>query len=120
MHHYTVGRHTFLLTHGKDSEAMKFGFKPFLDTRQSDKIDHYCKINNLYRPGCFIEFSKGDSHQAVFDETTSNDFDYYNYPAFSPPSNWVKTNFKNSKSGFRFFNIDKDTNLKVHIPYYFN
>jgi len=115
---YTVGKHTFVLCHGKDSESLKFGFKPILDTKQAEKIDQYCKEHGLYN-GNFIEFSKGDSHQGIFDDTTSNDFHYYSYPAFSPPSNWVKVNFKNSKSGFRFYNIQYKENIKIAIPYYF-
>lgn len=116
--HYKVDNHTFIISHGKDSEALKFGFKPVLDAKQAEKIDQYCKEHRLY-DGNFIEFSKGDSHQAVYDDTTSNDFHYYNYPAFSPPSNWVKTNFKNSKSGFRFYNINRNENIKIAIPYWF-
>lgn len=118
INHYVVGKHTFLLSHGKDSKNLKFGFKPFLDAKQAEKIDQYCKEHGLYN-GNFIEFSKGDSHQAVFDDTTSNDFCYYSYPSFSPPSNWVKTNFKNTKSGFRFYNIDRGSQIKIPIPYYF-
>jgi UDP-2,3-diacylglucosamine pyrophosphatase LpxH len=118
MHHYSVGNHTFVLCHGKDIGENKFGFKPKLDAIQAEKIDQYCKEHKLYN-GNFIEFSKGDSHQAIYDDTTSNDFSYYNYPAFSPPSNWVKTNFKNSKSGFNFFNINKTENIKISIPYWF-
>ena len=116
--HYSVGKHTFILCHGKDSESLKFGFKPILDTKQAEKIDQYCKEHKLYN-GNYIEFSKGDSHQGIFDDTTSNDFQYYSYPAFSPPSNWVKVNFKNSKSGFRFYNIQYKENIKIAIPYYF-
>lgn len=118
MDHYSVGKHTFIITHGKDSESLKFGFKPILDTKQSEKIDQYCKEHKLYN-GNYIEFSKGDSHQGMFDDTTSNDFVYYNYPAFSPPSNWVKTNFKNTKSGLVFWNIDMNSQVKIKIPYYF-
>ena len=110
MHHYSIENHTFVVSHGKDIGENKFGFKPKLDAIQAEKIDQYCKEHKLYN-GNFIEFSKGDSHQAIYDDTTSNDFSYYNYPAFSPPSNWVKTNFKNSKSGFNFFNIQKDSNI---------
>jgi len=116
--HYKVDNHTFIISHGKDSEALKFGFKPVLDAKQAEKIDQYCKEHRLY-DGNFIEFSKGDSHQAIYDDTTSNDFHYYNYPAFSPPSNWVKTCFKNSKSGFRFYNINRNENIKIAIPYWF-
>ena len=118
MHHYSFNKHTFVISHGKDMGENKFGFKPKLDAIQAEKIDQYCKEHKLYN-GNFIEFSKGDSHQAIYDDTTSNDFSYYNYPAFSPPSNWVKTNFKNSKSGFNFFNIHKEQNLKISIPYWF-
>lgn len=118
MNHYSIGNHTFILAHGKDSQDMKFSFKAILDVKQAEKIDQYCKENKLY-DGSFIEFSKGDSHQFIMDYTTSNDFEYCTYPAFSPPSNWVKTNFKKSKSGFVFFNIDKESNTKVTIPYWF-
>ena len=102
----------------KDIGEQKFGLKPKLDAIQSEKIDQYCKENKLYN-GNFIEFSKGDSHQAIYDDTTSNDFQYYNYPAFSLPSNWVKLNFKNSKSGFRFYNFERDNNIKIAFPYWF-
>lgn len=118
MEHYSVGNHTFVISHGKDIGEQKFGLKPKLDAVQADKIDQYCKENRLY-DGKFIEFSKGDSHQALYDDTTSNDFQYYNYPAFSPPSNWCKTNFKNTRSGFRFYNIKKEENIKIAIPYWF-
>ena len=118
MHHYSVGNHTFIISHGKDIGENRYGFKPKLDAVQAEKIDQYCKEHKLYN-GNFLEFSKGDSHQAIYDDTTSNDFSYYNYPAFSPPSNWVKTNFKNSKSGFNLFNIKRDENIKISIPYWF-
>ena len=116
--HYSVGKHTFLISHGKDMGEQRFGFKPKLDAVQAEKIDQYCKEYKLYN-GNFIEFSKGDSHQAIYDDATSNDFSYYNYPAFSPPSNWVKTNFGKSRSGFNFFNIKIGENIKISIPYWF-
>lgn len=118
MEHYSVGSHTFVILHGKDMGEQRYGFKPKLDTVQMEKLDQYCKEHKLYN-GNFIEISKGDSHQAIYDDTTSNDFQYYNYPAFSPPSNWVKTNFKNSKSGFRFYNIHREKDIKITIPYFF-
>lgn len=118
-HHYSVGNHTIIESHGKDMKEMKHGMKPILDAKAKDKIDQYCKHHGLY-DGKYIEFSKGDSHQAIFDESTSSDFNYYSYPAFSPPSAWVQTNFGLSKSGFRFYNIHRDKDRKIVHPYYFN
>lgn len=119
INHYQVGKHVFVITHGKDDKHMKFGFKPQLDTKALEKIDQYLKHNRIYSKGEFIEFSKGDSHQMLFDYTTSMDFDYFNFPAFSPASEWVQTNFKKGKSGFVIFNIDYESNTKITIPIFF-
>lgn len=100
--HYFVGKLCFILTHGKDDKSLKFGFKPILDSKQIEKIKNYIDENNLH--GYKIEFSKGDSHQLMFDSSTSKHFEYQNFGAFSPPSNWVQTNFQNSISSFTFFN----------------
>lgn len=118
INHYSVGNHTFIITHGKDSTSLRFGMKPYLDTNIIEKIDQYCKEFNLY-DGKYIEVAKGDSHRGLFDFTGSNDFEYFNFPAFSPPSNWVSTNFKKSKSGFVFFNIDYAHHSKKILPYWF-
>ena len=99
--HYIINSSVSLISHGKDKVHNKFGFKPILDTKQIEKIDQYIKSKELYKYP-FIRFAKGDSHQAIFDDTTSNDFTYNSYPALSPASEWVQTNFKNSKRGFAF------------------
>jgi len=116
--HYQIGRNIFIESHGKDCAEMKFSFKPVLDKMQENKIDNYIKENYLLQKGVDIEFAKGDSHAYVFDNTTSNSFRYCNYPAYSPPSNWVKTNFMNSRSGFVFFNYYADMQKTTH-DYFF-
>ena len=119
IHHYFFGNNGFILTHGKDGKNLKFGFKPVLDAKQIEKIKNYIDEHYLLRPGVKIEFSKGDSHQKIFDESTSDSFDYYNYLAFSPSSEWVQTNFKRGVSGFEFFNY-KENGQKIHNPYLFD
>lgn len=119
INHYYVGKHCFVISHGKDSKNLKFGFKPQLDSKQIEKIDQYCKHNNIYKKSDFVEFSKGDSHQMIFDYATSDDFDYFNFPAFSPSSDWVQTNFKMGRSGFVIFSIDYNSNKKDVKPYWF-
>jgi hypothetical protein len=56
----------------------------------------------------------------LFDYCSSDEFDYFNFPAFSPSSEWVQTNFKKGRSGFVFFQIDLTCNRKVVMPYFFN
>ena len=104
--HYIYGNRCFILTHGKDEKSMKFGFKPKLDPVQIEKIKDYIDEYKLHN--YIIEFSKGDSHQLLFDSTTSASFEYQNFGAISPPSDWVKTNFKNTLRCFTTFNYYKD------------
>lgn len=100
--HYVVRNRCFILTHGKDEKSLKFGFKPVLDALQIEKIKNYIDEYKLYQYE--VEFSKGDSHQLMFDFTSSTAFEYQNFGAFSPPSDWVKSNFKNTLSCFTHFN----------------
>jgi hypothetical protein len=100
INHYFVEDIAFVITHGKDDSTLKFGFKPQLDSKGMEKIDQYCKQNKIYRDSKLIVFKKGDSHQALFDMCTSDDFYYFNYPALSPSSQWVQNNFKAGRRGF--------------------
>lgn len=118
INHYFVGKHAFVISHGKDAHNLKFGFKPVLDQKQIEKIDQYLKANNIYKVADFIEFSKGDSHQMIFDYATSDDFDYMNYGALSPSSEWVQTNFKKGKRMFAMQNCrfnERERNVKYKI-----
>ena len=104
--HYIVGEKCFILSHGKDVSNMKFGYKPKIDANQILKIKDYIDEYNLHFYQC--EFSKGDSHQLLLDFSSSKSFEYQNFGAFSPPSDWVKTNFGNTKSTFTHFNYMKN------------
>lgn len=119
MTYYTHGKNTFILSHGKDSKNLKFGFKPFLDTNQEKKIDNFIDEHGLFSKDTIIEFSKGDTHLQLFDDTTSSRFNYYNYPAISPSSDWVQTNFKKGNFGFNIFNYRQD-GRKTTYTYYFD
>lgn len=112
--HYIVENRCFILTHGKDDKSLKFGFKAQIDAQQIEKIKNYIDEYKLHAYD--IEFSKGDSHQLIFDLTSSTAFEYQNFGAFSPPSDWVKTNFKNTKSSFTIFNYyDKQKTINNYI-----
>ena len=116
---YKIQDRMIVLTHGKDAKNLKFGFKPQLDPRQIEKIDQFFKNYRIYNNCKYITFSKGDSHQCLFDLCSSDDFDYFNYPALSPSSEWVQTNFKRGRRGFVLEHI-KDNGARVVIePYFF-
>ena len=114
--HYDIAGHVFVLCHGKDAAHLKFGFKPVLDAKQAEKIDQYLKHNDVYKLGKRIEFSKGDSHQCIFDMATSDDFDYMNYPALCPSSDWVQVNFKKGRRGFVLQHINGRNDRKSIDP----
>lgn len=116
--HYAIGKHGIILTHGKDDKALRFGFKPHLDPKQIEKISEYIRINKIHED--YIEFSKGDSHQFLLDYASSDIFDYCNYGAVSPSSEWVQTNFKQGRSSFVLQHINPKENEKIVKPFYFN
>lgn len=115
--HEIIGNKCFVTTHGKDTHNLKFGFKPKIDPNQINKILGYLNTHQLLNKGHEIIFEKGDSHLYLFDSSSSDVFKYYNYPAFSPSSNWVMTNFQLGKSGFIHFNYD--TEQKSINEFYF-
>lgn len=120
INYYKIGDHAFILSHGKDSKNLKFGFKPQLDPRSVEKISQYIRHNDELRSSKYIEFSKGDSHQCLFDMCTSDEFDYFNFPAFSPSSEWVQTNFKKGRSGFVMQTVDMHSDRKDIKTYFFS
>lgn len=105
--HYTYGRHTEVITHGKDDINLKFGFKAQLDIKGKEKIHEYIKFHKLQQQDNFIHFHKGDSHQYVVDRS-SHDFDFNSYLALSPSSGWVQTNFASGRSGFSIIVKEKE------------
>jgi hypothetical protein len=118
INHYEIGDNVFIITHGKDDVNLKTGFKPKLDKSNQEKIDDYIDENYLYSRDKQIEFSKGDSHQMLFDWSSSDRFNYFNYPALSPSSSWVQTNFKKGKSGVVLFNYYKSNQSNI-FPLWF-
>ena len=106
--HEVIGNKCFVTTHGKDTHNLKFGFKTKIDPNQINRILGYLNTNQLLNKGYEIIFEKGDSHLYLFDSSSSDVFKYYNYPAFSPSSNWVAMNFQLGKSGFIHFNYGID------------
>jgi len=118
INHYEIENNTFILCHGKDGKNLRFGFSPHIKDSGKEKINNYIDTEYLMKRGVRIEFSKGDSHVELMDKATPNRFEYCNYPAFCPASDWVQTNYVPNDNGFYFFNYS-DTNRYQINPYYF-
>ena len=106
INHIVIGEHCFIFSHGKDAKNLKFGFSVQLDAKSKAKIEEYIDFHKIHKYHC--TFIKGDSHQKLFDDT-SYKFRYYNYPALSPASEWVQTNYSKGRSGYVIHEIDKDS-----------
>ena len=115
--HYIIGKHCFILSHGKDAKNLKFGFKPILDAKQKDKIKEYIKHHSLEQ--YFCTFEKGDTHLQLIDSMSMDGCDYNNYLALSPASEWVQTNFSKGRSGFNIMEVNLNENEKGLTTYYF-
>ena len=107
MSHYKIGKHVNIISHGKDKIHMKTGMKPFMGPAEKEKINVY--IDMEVNKGKYIRFAKGDSHQYITDFSSSHKFSYHNYPAMSPGSGYVTTNFKPGLRGvvFESFEINR-------------
>lgn len=115
--HYQIGRHIYLLCHGKDRHLMKYAFSAIPNKDNIHKIENYISNQRLDRD-CFIEFSKGDSHIYNADNGSSDLFSYISYPTLAPNSEWITTNFKKGKRGFVFENVEYNSNNKSIHPIY--
>lgn len=104
--YYTHGKWTFAILHGKDTKHAKKPFPAALNPETKEKLENWLIYNNLLGHG-EVEVSKGDSHQMIFDRTTSQYFDYCSYPALSPSSQYIQSNYKKGMRGFVFQNFNE-------------
>lgn len=104
INHVIIGRHAIIFSHGKDDKNLKFGFQPIMNDKARAKIEEYIDFHRLH--DYHITFMKGDSHRKLFDDSNYK-FRYYNYPAISPASEWVQTNFSKGRSGYVMHTFNK-------------
>lgn len=114
LEHRTYGKHTFILTHGKDKEKMFKGFPLHLNDKTINQINDYIRFYKIDTP--YIHVEKGDLHQIGYQKTSN--FDYRNFMSFAPPSSWVQHNFGDSYSGYSIQIIPKYTNEISHTDYF--
>jgi hypothetical protein len=116
MEHFQYGDHTFILTHGKDSQYMFKGLPFELNDKATSFINDY--IDHYDIKTKFIHLEKGDLHRVGYSRTKK--FDYRNFMSFAPPSAWVQHNFGDCYSGYSIQTISKFSGEISHADYYFD
>jgi hypothetical protein len=116
MEHFKYGMHTYILTHGKDSQYMFKGLPFELNDKATSFINDYIDHYEIDTP--FIHLEKGDLHRIGYSRTKK--FDYRNYMSFAPPSAWVQHNFGDCYSGYSIEVIHKFSGEISHTDYYFD
>lgn len=116
MEHFKYGMHTYILTHGKDSQYMFKGLPFELNDKATSFINDYIDHYEIDTP--FIHLEKGDLHRIGYSRTKK--FDYRNYMSFAPPSAWVQHNFGDCYSGYSIEVIPKFSGEISHTDYYFD
>lgn len=100
---FKIANYNFAISHGKDSNYMKFGLPLNLD----HKIETYLtqllnKEGVKLCPKTTLVIS-GDLHTESFSQ--GKFFKYFKLPAASPASDWVKFNYGDQVSGIKVFEI---------------
>jgi hypothetical protein len=103
--HYDYGKHSFVLTHGKDKKYCIRGLSSAMDKRVFETVTAYINNNKLCNN---VTFEKGDSHVSIIDK--SKTFNYICYPSVAPASEWVQTNFNKGRQMFAIMEVYKDEN----------
>ena len=94
---FKYGERTFVLSHGKDKEHMKFGF-PMVIT---DKVENYInEYLDYYGLSGKITFVSADQHQSLWRKMKR--FDYYKVGSIFGSSQWIHTNMGNTKGGMDY------------------
>lgn len=119
MGHFHVGKHTFIITHGKDKEDRMRPMPLNLNDQTKNFITDYIDYHRLARPAGFVHIVKGDMHQ-VASQLTSR-FRYRNVLSLYGASAWIHNNFGSQTiAGVAIDVIDKDCNTILETNLIFN
>ena len=116
--HFTKGEHTFVLTHGKDSEDMKHGMPLHMNPKTENFINHYLDHNKIDSQKTKVHFIKGDLHQNTSEEAAR--FRYRNTLSMFGSSKWAMHNFIPQSPGVSFDIIENNTDRVFEYKIQFN
>jgi len=108
LEHFDYGKHTFIFTHGKDSEDLKHGLPLFLTEKAENFLNKYINHHNLGE-NKNISIVKGDLHTESMQQAYK--FRYRNVLSMYGSSKWIMNNFGPGYPGVSFDLVEKDTDL---------
>ncbi len=108
LEHFDYGKHTFIFTHGKDSEDLKHGLPLFLTEKAENFLNKYIDHHNLGE-NKNISIVKGDLHTESMQQVYK--FRYRNVLSMYGSSKWIMNNFGPGYPGVSFDLVEKDTDL---------
>ena len=105
---FKVGVHTFTYAHGKNNYDQFKNFPLTLNEKTDLYFTQWMNENNI--TGKFKYVVKGDLHRFAY--TVGNTFDYISVGSLYGSSNWITSNFGNTKWSINFMEIDGD-NMQI-------
>ena len=105
LEHFDYGKHTFIFTHGKDSEDLKHGLPLFLTEKAENFLNKYIDHHNLGE-NKNISIVKGDLHTESMQQVYK--FRYRNVLSMYGSSKWIMNNFGPGYPGVSFDLVEKD------------
>lgn len=106
---YNHGKHTLVLTHGKDATEMFKNLPLTLNDKAENFLNEY--INSLSDIRDNVHIIKGDLHQSS--TNYCNTFRYKNVGSLFGSSKWIHHNFGNTKACLDYDIIESNTNNVV-------
>lgn len=115
--HLNYGVHTFLLTHGKDTEDMKHGLPLHMNDKTENYLRKYLEYHDINTKLKHVSVVKGDLHMATSQELYG--FRYRNVLSLFGGSKWIGTNFGPNEPGCSFEVVDRDTSriMEGKVPF---
>lgn len=105
---FKVGSHTFVYAHGKNNYDQFKNFPLVLNDKTDLYFTQWMNKNNI--TGKFKYVVKGDLHRFAY--TVGNTFDYISVGSLYGSSNWITSNFGNTKWSINFMEIEDD-NMQI-------
>lgn len=103
--HLSYGKHTFILTHGKDEKDRKHGFPLYLDNKTEIYFNEYLDVHRI--DSLMKHVIKGDLHQTS--TCYGKRFRYKNVASLYGSSDWIHNNFGYTKPSVDYDIVSKNS-----------